>query len=302
MSSINMSALKRNSTKDLLSKLQKDIAAAKTGGSKAKDERFWNPETDAAGNGSAIVRFMPAKNEDDVPYVKTFRHSFQENGSWFIEDCPSTIGQECPCCKANGALWNSGLESDKEIARKHKRATSYTANVLVIKDPANPENEGKVKLFRFGKKIFDKIQECLDVDTDIGEEPRNPFSFFDGMNFSLKIGQVAGFRNYDKSKFIAAGDLYEGDEDKLMEVLGQLHDLKEFLDPSRFKSYADIEAKFNKVTGQVKNVSNISIDDDEEFDTKATEKFKAPPKTEAKADVATAEEDEDLSFFRSLAE
>lgn len=297
---LNTSALKKNSAKDLMNKLKKGIEDSASGGNKGKekDARFWSPTIDSAGNGSAIVRFLPAKTEDDFPFVKVHKHAFQENGMWFIAECPSTIGQDCPVCQDNKRLWNSGIEDDKAIARKHKRDTKYIANVLIVKDPANPENEGKIKLYRFGTKLFEKLTEAMNADEELGETPVNPFGFFDGGNLVIRTQTVAGFLNFDKSKVVAAPDLYDGDEEKLTQVLEQMYDLKEFTTNFKFKSFDELKQRFVKVT---------SGSTDNGFSNQAPaprqapqERYEAPPvKNESAGDSSG---DEDLDFFRNLVE
>lgn len=306
--SINKSALKRPN-KDQVAEMAKALEESNkpAGRESNRDDRFWHPEVDSAGNGSAVIRFLPPKEEDSFPFVKVYDHGFQHNGSWYIENCPTTLanGTPCPACEANSALWNSGLESDKDVARSRKRRLKYVSNVLIIKDPAHPENEGKVKLFRYGLKIFEKIQECFNVDTDMGEEAFNPFGFFDGANFAIRIQTVAKFINYDKSKFIKTGDLYDGDEDKLTEVLDQMHSLTEFTDPSRFKSYEDLSNRLNKVLYGVKSApSQNKVEDDDvpfEQSSPASEKFDTPKAEPAKqSKPESSEDDEDLEFFKKL--
>lgn len=298
--SINLSALKKSSSSDLLAKLKKGIEESSSkGSSREKDTRFWGPTIDEAGNGSATIRFLPAKTEDDFPFVKLHNHAFQENGLWFIKECPSTIGQACPVCEDNRTLWNSGNESDKELARKHKRQTKYVANVLIIKDPANPEFDGQIKLFRFGKKIYDKLIESMSGDEDLGEQPVNPFSFFDGANFVIRTQTVGGYLNYDKCKVVPVADLHGGDEEKLTAVMESMYDLKAFTDPSVFESYDAIKARFLKVTGGAQGEANaIASAPKEKYDSAPKE---TPIPTKQKEDVAdVASSDEDLDFFRNL--
>lgn len=306
---LNLSALKKSSSKDLLAKLAKhseDQSAKKTS---SKDERFWNPTIDEAGNGSAIIRFLPAKTDESFPYVKLYKHSFQENGKWFIANCPSTMGYDhpCPACEDNKRLWATKLEADQDLARKHKRKLSYIANVLVVKDPGDPANEGTVRLFKFGQKIFEKIEECYKVDPELGEDPVNPFSFFDSVNFNMKIQTVSKFLNYDKCKFVSAPDLFEGNEEKLVEVMEKLHDLDALVAPDQFKSYENLKERFDQVISG-KSPSKKDDDDNEEFEQSAkkpaAEKFEQPEKASAKnepAESASSDDDDDLAFFRGLA-
>ena len=165
-----------------------------------KDDRYWRPELDKSSNGYAVIRFLPAPGDEELPFARLYTHGFQGKGGWFIENCPTTIGGKCPLCEVNNDLWNSGLESDKDIARQRKRRLSYISNILVVSDPSNPQNEGKVFLYKYGKKIFDKIQESMKPEF-ADETPVDPFDFWKGANFKLKVRKVAGYINYDKSEF-----------------------------------------------------------------------------------------------------
>lgn len=264
-------------------------------------DKFWKAETDKSGNGFAIIRFLPGKTDEDVPFIKSYNHGFQgPGGKWFIENCPTTIGQNCPVCEANGVLWNSGIESDKEIVRERKRRQSFIANVLVISDPKNPDNEGKVFLFKFGAKIFDKLVDKMQPQFE-DEEPVNPFDPVEGANFKLKIRRVEGYANFDKSEFEDTSAV-EGDLD---EILSQVTNLSDFLDPKNFKAYDALQTKLNGVLGTTSSAGraeNVTPkdDDDESFIKKATAAAK-PKKEEPKASKSD-EEDEDLDYFRRLAE
>lgn len=288
-------AQSKSSSKALLEKLQKQVSDMKQSGS--KDDRYWSPTVDASGVGSAVLRFLPAKSDDETPFAKTYRHAFQENNSWFIDNCPTTIGQECPVCVANSKLWNSGLDVDKEEARKHKRRLEYIVNVLVVKDPGNRENEGQVKLFRFGAKIWEKVEECFSPDPDSGEEAFNPFGFYEGANFNLKISNVAGYRNYDKSKFVKSADLENTDE-----LLEKIYSLSEFSDPKNYKSYEELEQRFNKVMGRTAPTrGNTSIADDEEFESVPSKPIKEVGKVEKKEEAKSSIDiDSDMDFLQKL--
>ena len=278
------------------------------------DENFWKLEGDKAGNGRAVLRFMPAKNDDSAPFIKTFSHGFQsESGKWFIEACPTTIGQDCPVCSANGPLWNSGRESDKEIVRKRKRKTSYIANILVIEDPANPDNEGKVFLWKFGQKIFDKIVDKIQPQFD-DEKPMNPFDPIEGANFKLKMRRVEGYANFDKSEF---SDVEEMEDSIAGKLPGILHDLDQFVAPKAFKSYDDLQAKFDSVVNgkSAKSTKSVDEDSDDAFSKKAAAATKkavvddeddvpfdtTPQKPKGSKVVVEDEEDDDLAFFKKLA-
>jgi len=179
-----------------------------------KDDRFWRPELDKSSNGFAVVRFLPPVDGEDIPWARLFTHGFQGPGGWYIENSRTTIGDKDPVSEMNSELWNSGLESDKDIARQRKRRLSYISNILVVSDPANPQNEGKVFLYKYGKKIFDKINEAMQPEFE-DEEPINPFDFWKGANFKLKVRKVAGFINYDKSEFDGVSAVHDGEDDAL---------------------------------------------------------------------------------------
>lgn len=285
--------LKRN--RNDLDKLTKAIEAttqASEAGSK-EDTRFWQPEVDKAGNGMAVIRFLPAPQadgDDALPWVRVFSHGFQGPGGWFIDNCLTTLNEKCPVCEHNNTLWNSGIEANKDIARKQKRKLSYVANILVISDPANKANEGQIKLYKFGKKIFDKITEAMNPEF-ADETPINPFDMWEGANFKLKIRNVEGYRNYDKSEFADKSALFDGDDAKLEELWKSEHGLKEFTEKKQFKSYEQLKQRLDKALG---------------FDGTA-----AAPKTKA-ADVASnadtsildksINDDEELDYFKNLAE
>ena len=211
-----------------------------------EDDRIWKCERDKSGNGYAVIRFLPASNNEDVPWVQLWSHGFKGPGGWYIENSLTTLGKDDPVSKANTALWNSGIESDKNIARDRKRKLSYYSNILVLEDSANAENEGKVFLFRYGKKIFEKITSVMNPEFK-DETPLNAFDFWTGANFKIKIRQVEGYANYDKSEFAEPSALYDGDDKKCEEVWNQQHSLKEFVSPDNFKSYQELEARFNTV-------------------------------------------------------
>lgn len=245
---INFSDLKsnKNSTKDLLDKLNQLSGQAQKDTS--SDDRFWYPGVDKAGNGYSLIRFLPAPPGEDVPFVRVFEHGFKgPTGSWYIEKSLTTIGKQDPVSEYNSQLWNSGLDSDKQIARNQKRKLTFISNVYVIEDSINPENNGKVFLFRYGKKIFDKLNEAMNPQF-ADEEAINPFDLWSGANFKLKIRNVEGYRNYDKSEFAAAGPMFKDDE-KLEQIWNKEHGLQEFVDPKNFKSYDELKARLHRVLG-----------------------------------------------------
>ena len=284
---------------DKLTKAIEDSTSptSKEAGSK-DDTRLWQPTVDKAGNGMAVIRFLPAPavdGDDALPWVRRFDHGFQGPGGWYIENSLTTLGQKDPVSEYNTTLWNSGIEANKEIARKQKRRLHYIANILVVSDPSNPSNEGQIKLFKFGKKIFDKITEAMNPEF-ADETPINPFDMWEGANFKLKIRNVEGYRNYDKSEFADKSALLDGDDEKLEELWKKEFSLKEFTDPSNFKSYEVLKAKLDKVLG---------------FDGGSSVKTKAEDAVFKKfddEDVSVIDkkivehDDEDLDYFKSLAE
>ena len=224
------------------------------------DDRIWKCERDKSGNGYAVIRFLPASNDEDVPWVQMWSHGFKGPGGWYIENSLTTLGKDDPVSKANTALWNSGIESDKTIARDRKRKLSYYSNILVLEDSANAENEGKVFLFRYGKKIFEKITGVMNPEFK-DETPLNPFDFSEGANFKIKIRQVDGYANYDKSEFASQSKL--GDDEKCETIWKKQYLLQDIVSEDKFKSYQELEARFNTVIGSDSGFEE-SIDVEEE--------------------------------------
>jgi len=212
------------------------------------DDRIWKPELDKSGNGYAVIRFLPAPNGEDVPWQRMFTHSFQGPGGWYIENSLTTINKNDPVGEVNRRLWNTGSEADKETARRQKRKLSYFTNIYVVADPKHPEHEGKVFLYKFGKKIFDKVMEAMQPQFD-DEEAINPFDLWKGANFKLKIRKVDGFWNYDKSEFEAVTPLLDTDA-ALEKVYGSEYPLKPFHEDSNFKPYSELKDKMERVLGQ----------------------------------------------------
>lgn len=279
-----------------LAKLTKAIEATSQpaeAGSK-DDTRFWQPEVDKAGNGMAVIRFLPAPaadGDDALPWVRVFSHGFQGPGGWFIDNCLTTVNEKCPVCEHNNTLWNSGIEANKDIARKQKRKLSYVANIMVISDPSNPANEGQVRLFKFGKKIFDKITEAMNPEF-ADETPVNPFDMWEGANFKLKIRNVEGYRNYDKSEFASKSAIFEGDDEKLEQLWKSEFGLKEFSEKKQFKPYEQLKSRLDKVLGFEGNVAPK---------TKAIDNLDTLKEEDVPFDTSSVE-DEDLDYFKSLAE
>jgi len=255
-----------------------------------EDARLWKPDLDKSGNGFAVIRFLPQPAAEDLPWVRLWNHAFSGPGGWYIENSLTTIGKSDPVSEYNTELWNSGNDADKDTARKQKRILKYYSNVLVISDPKHPENEGQVRLFRYGKKIFDKISEAMNPAFE-DEEALNPFDFWKGANFKLKIRKVDGFWNYDKSEFEGATQLHEGDDAKLEEVYNNLHSLQEFIEPKNFKTYDELKEKLHKVlTGSSVKGTVEAYNPPAAVDTKDVD-----------AAIASAE-DETLSYFAKLAD
>ena len=295
----NFESLKRN--RSSLEKLTKAIEAttqSTTESGSREDTRLWQPTVDKAGNGMAIIRFLPAPavdGEDALPWVRVFSHGFQGPGGWYIENSLTTLNQKDPVSEYNSTLWNSGIEANKEIARKQKRRLNYVANVYIVSDPSNPENEGQIKIYKFGKKIFDKITEAMNPEF-ADETPVNPFDMWEGANFKLKIRNVEGYRNYDKSEFAEKSALLDGDDAKLEALWKQEYSLKEFLDPKHFKPYEVLKARLDKVLGFEGEVAPRTKAEDVVVDN-----FNDSALNEIDAKIA-AGGDDDLDYFKSLAD
>ena len=297
----DFSSLKRNRSD--INKLTQAIGSLNTySDSNSKDDpRLWYPETDKSGNGMAIVRFLPAPavdGDDALPWVRIFSHGFQGPGGWLIDNCLSTLNQKCPVCEHNTGLWNSGVEANKDTARKQKRKVSYLSNVLIISDPKNPENEGQIKLFKFGKKIFDKITESMNPEF-ADEKAVNPFDFWEGAEFKIKIRQVEGYRNYDKSEFSSQTALFNGDDDKLEALWKKEFSLAEFMEASNFKSYDQLKSRLDKALGFSAAVATQSaaksVKNDNTFANSDNEADTSMP-------AMSNSDDDDLDYFKQLAE
>lgn len=299
---MSISALRnQNSLDKLLQQVQKDIEPQ---GEKKSyvDERLWKPQVDKSGNGYAVIRFLPAPQGEELPWVRLWNHAFQgPTGQWYIENSLTTLNQNDPVSEYNSALWNSGVESDKEIARKQKRKLQYYSNIYVVEDSMNPENNGKVMLYRYGKKIYDKIMEAMQPEF-ADESAVNPFDLWEGANFKLKIRKVDGYWNYDKSEFDSPVQLKPTDEE-LEKIYGSCHSLADFTAPSNFKSYDELKARLDAVlSGTVataKTAAAIVEEDTVDF---------TPPKSEPTPEPQTApfsassnNDDDAMSYFEKLA-
>lgn len=302
-------ALKKNRSKSL-DKLNEQLTKISSKGYANPDEgKYWKPTRDSAGNGFAIVRFLPAPANEDMPFVRLWDHGFQGPGGWYIENSLTTLGQDDPVGEINKKLWNSGNEADKKEAQKQKRRLHYISNVYVIKDSGNPDNEGKVFLFKYGKKIFDKLNDMMNPSFE-DEKPVNIFDLWEGANFRLKIRQFEGYPNYDKSEFDSPAPLFE-DDDKLESVFKQEHSLTEVIDSKNFKTYDELQAKLYRVLGLAGDTSrrqaaSQSAEDeiDSDLDMSNISSNKSKPAAAIKEETSSFESDDDsddLEFFKSLA-
>ena len=284
---------------DKLTKELEKVSNPQTNQNSSSDDRFWKPELDKTGNGYAVIRFLPAVEGEELPWARVWSRAFQGPGGWYIENSLTTLGQKDPVSEENSKLWNTGSEADKEIARKRKRKLSYFTNMLVISDPAHPENEGKVFLYKFGKKIFDKITEAMKPEF-ADEKAINPFDFWEGANFKLKIRKVDGYWNYDKSEFESASKVKDTDED-IETLWKQQLPLKEFSATTNFKSYDDLKAKFEKVvygTGKTATADEIDIPP-----VSAVEVPVSEPKVDEQPLSETSpsdDEDDTMNYFSKL--
>ena len=307
---------KQSSLGSLTSKLVKQVEKMNNAGGGGADERLWKPEMDKTGNGYAVIRFLPAPDGEELPWAKLYSHAFQGPGGWYIENSLTTIGQKDPLGEYNRELWNSGRDEDKDTVRKQKRKLSYYANIYVVQDKANPQNEGKVFLYKFGKKIFDKIMEAMQPEFE-DETPINPFDFWTGANFKLKLKKVAGYWNYDSSEFDRPSPLLD-DDDALEQIWKQQYSLEAETAADKFKSYEQLENRLNMVLGKKSPAQRVqeteteydgyrqedtSVEDElKRSAAKAQNAFNAPD-INPPAPVVSQSEDEDdaLAYFQKLA-
>ena len=298
---------KQSRAGSLTEKLIKQVEKLNSGES-GGDDRFWKPEVDKAGNGYAVIRFLPAPEGCELPWAQVWSHAFQGPGGWYIENSLTTMGQKDPVSEHNRVLWNSGSDRDKETARKQKRKLSYYANIYVVSDPAHPENEGRVFLYKFGKKIYDKITEAMQPQF-ADEQAVNPFDFWEGANFKLKIRKVEGYWNYDKSEFDKPSALLD-DDDKLERIYKNLNDLNEFSAASNFKSYEDLKKRFDYVLSAKAPARQDpeTVEEDQQWEAErrgeSTPSRSTPSFEIARPAVQEDDEDADdaLSYFQKLAE
>ena len=305
---------KQSSLGALTQKLVKEVEKMNNTGGGA-DDKYWKLECDKAQNGYAVIRFLPAPDGEDMPFVKMYSHAFQGKGGWYIENSLTTLGQKDPLSEYNSELWNNGTDAGKEQARKQKRKLSYIANIMVVKDPANPQNEGGVFLYKFGKKIFDKIMSAMQPEFE-DEEAINPFDFWEGASFKLKAKNVAGYRNYDSSEFGKVEALLGGDDDALEALWNKQHSLSELVAPDQFKSYDVLKKRLDQVLGLGGTTSRPRVEEDTEQEDieeqlrsarpafKKEETAYPDPAPAAPSLSAPAGDDEDdaLAYFQSLAD
>lgn len=295
---------KKSKTGSLTEKLLKQVEKLNEGGSSNEDDRFWKPTMGKNGTGQAVIRFLPAGDEWGDPYVQVFNHAFQgSSGQWLIDSCPTTLGRKCPVCDNNREDWNTGSKEKQNTVRDRKRKLSYYSNIYVLRDPANPENEGKVLIFKYGKKIFEKIEGALRPQFD-DEKPVNPFDFWEGAEFKLKICKVDGYWNYDKSEFADQSEFLDGDDKELERVYKSLYNLDDFINPEKFKSYEDLKKRLDTVLG-IRSVSSKKVDPEVEQEIEEDYKKISNTGSTSSNSVSSDDDDEDvdeaLSYFEKLA-
>ena len=286
---------KQSKLGSLTAKLVKEVEKLNTNGASG-DDRLWKLEVDKSGNGYAVIRFLPAPDGEDLPFVKLYSHAFQGPGGWYIENSLTTLGQKDPVSEYNSQLWNNGTDAGKDAARKQKRKLTYISNIYVVKDPANPENEGKVFLYKYGKKIFDKLTAAMQPEFE-DEEAIDPFDFWQGANFKLKAKNIAGYRNYDSSEFTAVTPLLD-DDDALEAIWKKENSLKEFIDADQFKSYDDLKKRLEYVLGSRRPTASI---EEEDTDRGAAEELVTAAVSTTPSSV-NEDDDDALSYFQKLAE
>ena len=288
---------KQSKLGSLTQKLVKEVEKMNNNGGQG-DDRLWKLECDKGGNGYAVIRFLPAPDGEDLPFVKLYSHAFQGPGGWYIENSLTTLGQKDPVSEFNTTLWNNGTDAGKETARKQKRKLTYISNIYVVKDPANPENEGKVFLYKYGKKIFDKLTAAMQPEFE-DEEAIDPFDFWQGANFKLKAKNVAGYRNYDSSEFTPVTPLLD-DDDALEGLWKKENSLAELVANDQFKSYDELKTRLSYVLGNKKVTQDVETID-EDNDRGEAEQLVTAAVTSTPTPSSTDDDDEALSYFAKLA-
>jgi hypothetical protein len=292
--------------KSMMDTVRKAVESSQNETQSFQDDRFWYPERDKGGNGFAVVRFLPQSEGETVPWIKYWDHGFQGSGGWFIENCLTSINKKCPACEFNTSLWNSGVESDKDIARKQKRRLRHVSNIYVVYDPSNPQNEGKVMLYRYGKKIYDKLSEAMNPEFK-DEVAFNPFDLWEGADLKLKIRKVDGWPNYDRSEFDERKPLF-GTDSELEEVWKQQYKLEEFLSDEKFKTYEELQVSLARALGQSKDIGTVEDNDtdlQEEvvLESPSTKFSRIEKKVETpELNIDTDAGEEKMDYFARLAE
>ena len=289
---------KQSKLGSLTQKLVKEVEKMNNTGGQG-DDRLWKLEVDKGGNGYAVIRFLPAPDGEDLPFVKLYSHAFQGPGGWYIENSLTTLGQKDPVSEFNSQLWNNGTDAGKDTARKQKRKLTYISNIYVVKDPANPENEGKTFLYKYGKKIFDKLTAAMQPEFE-DEEAIDPFDFWQGANFKLKAKNVAGYRNYDSSEFAATSALLD-DDDAMEAVWKKEHSLAELVANDQFKTYDELKTRLSSVLGTKPVRNDVETVEQEVEDVRASAPVVETVESVSKA-PASDEDDDTLSYFAKLAE
>jgi len=301
---------KQSKLGSLTAKLVKEVEKMNNNGSTSGDERVWKLECDKSGNGYAVIRFLPAPDGEDLPFVKLYSHAFQGPGGWYIENSLTTLGQKDPVSEYNTMLWNNGTDAGKETARKQKRKLTYVSNIYVVKDPANPQNEGKVMLYKYGKKIFDKLTAAMQPEFE-DEEAIDPFDFWQGANFKLKAKNVAGYRNYDSSEF-ARPDALLDDDDAMEGIWKKEYSLAELVAPDQFKDYDALKKRLDYVLGvrgvpKMQDQETVEMEESWERERRGESAPEVPQsmKDELSSLSSSSSDDEDddaMSYFARLAE
>ena len=290
---------KQSKLGSLTAKLVKEVEKMNNNGASG-DERTWKLDVDKSGNGYAVIRFLPAPENEDLPFVKLYSHAFQGPGGWYIENSLTSLGQKDPVSEYNTQLWNNGTDAGKETARKQKRKLTYMSNIYVVKDPTNPENEGKVFLFKYGKKIFDKLTAAMQPEFE-DEEAIDPFDFWQGANFKLKAKNVAGYRNYDSSEFAAVTPLLD-DDDALEGLWKKQYSLAEIVAADQFKSYEDLKKRLEYVLGSKRPAQDPDVYEEDNDRGEAEELVSAAVSAPPTTSTVDKDEDDALSYFAKLAE
>jgi hypothetical protein len=293
---------KQSKLGSLTSKLVKEVEKMSNTNASG-DDRVWKLEVDKSGNGYAVIRFLPAPNGEDLPFVKLYSHAFQGPGGWYIENSLTTMGQKDPVSEYNTMLWNNGTDAGKETARKQKRKLTYYSNIYVVKDPANPQNEGKVMLYKYGKKIFDKLTAAMQPEFE-DEEAIDPFDFWQGANFKLKAKNVAGYRNYDSSEFAAQSALLD-DDDAMEAIWKKQYSLSEIVAADQFKTYDELKTRLDSVLGNKVRPVTEDLEDESEGRGPAPRATSTPGDFNSEDILpsnSSTDDDDTLSYFAKLAE